>query len=69
MPLFGLLNWPVWIDICAPDGIETALSRAEAFMIDGRADYALMIEEDDQEKLRRKLEDLVDWGRYLHLGR
>jgi hypothetical protein len=48
---------------------NAALVRGEAFMIEGRADYALMVEEENLEKLRYKLEDLAAWGRYFHLGR
>lgn len=58
----------VGLDLVTADK-SAALSRAESFMIDGRSDYALMVEDEDPETLRYKLEDLADWGRYFHLGR
>lgn len=53
---------------CATDS-GAAMTAASAWLHDGRADYALMVEEEDPERLRHKLEDLSFWGRYFYFGK
>jgi hypothetical protein len=53
---------------CAADRIA-AMAAASRWLHEGRADYALMVEENDPERLRYKLEDLASWGRYFYLGK
>lgn len=45
-----------------------ALAIAQRSCIDGMVDYSLMLDDESDVMLRMKLENLVDWGRYFHLG-
>ncbi|NTF17760.1 hypothetical protein G6L37_05055 [Agrobacterium rubi] len=49
----------------APDEASTLIA---SMIHDGRADYALMLEEGDAEVLFEKLQDLAGWSKYFHLG-
>jgi hypothetical protein len=53
---------------CAADR-AAAMTAASAWLHEGSADYALMLEDEDSERLRHKLEDLSFWGRYIYLGK
>jgi hypothetical protein len=53
---------------CAADR-DGVMAAADAWLHDGRVDYALMVEEADAERLQHKLEDLSAWGRYFYLGK
>lgn len=53
---------------CANDR-GAAMATASAWLHEGRSDYALMLDEDDPELLRHKLEDLAFWGRYFYFGK
>lgn len=54
--------------VCAADR-AAAMTAASAWLHEGSADYALMLEDEDPERLRHKLEDLSFWGRYIYLGK
>ncbi len=54
--------------LCATDR-GAAMAAASAWLHAGRADYALMLEEENPERLRHKLEDLSCWGRYFYFGK
>ncbi|MNU29017.1 hypothetical protein D3C71_174640 [compost metagenome] len=54
--------------LCATDR-DAGMAMARAWLHEGMADYALMLEDDDVERLRSKLEDLSFWGKYIYLGK
>lgn len=45
------------------------MEEIRSWIHEGKADYALMVAEDDAERLLCKLDDLSSWGKYFYLGK